>query len=266
MEEGEHQRGARSPPPDAGGDRDEDERLRELMRLCYEEGIMPPNIDPGEMTVDGREVRFKVSERIDRVKIAWLKEHTVTVIFRERARFLPKRVKDDIVRAFEDDKVRDGSFEAENLRHGRVKVESPNVVSYVAKSRSIAAWMVTKGHEEITIGCDTYKLEFKPWMSEAQLRDQQREEDELTFWIIAVQVPLDSFFYLEAQVARAIGPIIRTHPTEPDHLKPSLVNIKFDIDPTSRPNMKDKIWVITSEGDELEVKLTSSATPRCRRC
>ncbi|GBG90152.1 hypothetical protein CBR_g50246 [Chara braunii] len=251
MEDGAHQRGAPSPPPDLGGERDEDERLRELMRLCYEEGIMPPNIDPGEMTVEGREVRFKVNKHIDRVKIAWLKEHTVTVIFRERARFLPKKVKDDIVRAFEDDKIQDGSFDAENFRRGRVKVESPNVVSYVAKSRVIAAWMVTKGHDEITIGQDTYKLEFKPWMSKAQLREQRREEDDLTFWVIAVQVPLDSFFYLEAQVARAIGPVIRTHPTELDQLKPSLINIEFDIDPTSRPNMKDKIWAITPEGDEL---------------
>ncbi|GBG69489.1 hypothetical protein CBR_g4182 [Chara braunii] len=160
--------------------------------------------------------RFKVNERIDRVKITWLKEHTVTVIFRERARFLPKKVKDDIVRAYEDDKIQDGSLEAENFRRGRVKVESPNVVLCVAKSRAIAAWMVTKGHDDITIGLDTYKMKFKPWMSKAQPREQRREEDELTFWVIAVQVPLDSLFYLEAQVAKAIGPIIRTHPTEPD--------------------------------------------------
>ncbi|GBG77079.1 hypothetical protein CBR_g23405 [Chara braunii] len=195
-----------------------------------------------------------------------VKEHTVTIIFREGARFLPRKVKDDLVRAYKDARVQDRSFEAASFSSGRVKVESPNVVSYVAKSRVIASWLVLKARDEITIGANVYKLDFKPWLSKVQLREQRREEDELSFWVIAVQVPLDSFFYLEAQISKAIGQVTRTHPTEPDRLKPSLVNIKFDLDPAARPNMKDKIWVETAEGDSLEVKLASLDTPKCRRC
>ncbi|GBG65302.1 hypothetical protein CBR_g50343 [Chara braunii] len=237
MEVGGGPKEPRSPPPDPEFGREDEDRLEELMRLCYEEGIMPSNIDPGEMSVEGREAQFKL-----------------------------KKVKDDIVRAYEDDKIQEGSFEADSFRRGRVKVESPNVLFYVAKSRAIATWMVLKARDEITIGSETYKLEFKPWLSKGQLRDQRRAEDEQTFWVIAVQVPLDSFFYLEAQIGKAIGTVIRTHPTEPDRLKPSLVNIKYDLDPASRQNIKDKIWVLTPEGDELEVKLASSDTPKCRRC
>ncbi|GBG60475.1 hypothetical protein CBR_g5649 [Chara braunii] len=266
MADGEDAREPRSPPPDPGIDREDEDRVKELMRLCYEEGILPTEIDPGEMTIEGREVRFKVNLTLDRVKIAWLKEHTVTIIFREGARFLPKKVKDDIVRAYEDEKVQDGSFEAEVFRRGRVKIEIPNVLSYVAKNKVIASWLVTKGQEEISIGSSTYRFDFKPWLTEAQLRDQGQDEDRQSFWVIAVQVPLDSFIYLEAQVSKAIGPVIHRRPIEPNRLKSSLINVKFDLEPDSRPNMKDKIWVVTSEGDELEVKLASSDTPRCQRC
>ncbi|GBG85333.1 hypothetical protein CBR_g39900 [Chara braunii] len=224
------------------------------------ESHMAPNIDPGEMIVEGHEVRSKVNALLDLIKIAWMKENTVTVIFREGARFLPKKVKDDIVRAFEDAKVQDGSFEASSFSSGRVKVESPNVVSYVARSRAADGWLLkveTKSRLD-------RPLEFKPWLSKPQLREQRSEDDELvSFWVVVVQVSLDSFFYLEAQITKAIGRIIRTHRTEPDRLKPSLGNIKFDLDPAARPNIKDKIWVETVEGGNLKVKLTSSKAPRC---
>ncbi|GBG75438.1 hypothetical protein CBR_g20068 [Chara braunii] len=266
VEEVVMQREARSPPPDPRGNRDKEQRVKELIRLYYEEGFIPPDIDPGEMTIQDREARFKVNVVIDQAKVAWLKEHTVTIMFREGARFLPKKVKDDIVRAYEDNKIQEGSFERDGFRRGRVKMESPNVVSYVAKSNIIAMWLVNKEHNELILGSTTYKLEFKPWMTKAQLKEQRREEYQLTFWVIVVQVPLDAMLFVDAHIQKAIGPIVRRHPTEPDRLKPSLVNIKFDVDPAARANMKDVIWVETFEGDQLEVKLASSDTPRCRRC
>ncbi|GBG60741.1 hypothetical protein CBR_g12479 [Chara braunii] len=263
-------REARSPPAAPAETEEDNERLRELARRCYEDGIMPASIDPGEMSGEGREVRFKVNRHIDQVKITWLKEHTVTIIFREGARFLSRKVKEDIMRAFEDERVADGSLrvadgslDSANFRRGRVKVESPNVVSYVAKSEAVANWMILKGRDEITIGSTQYVFEFKPWLTKAQLRAQRQEEDKSTFWVV---VPLDAFFYLEAQVAQAIGPVIRVHPAEQDRLKPAIINIKFEIDPAARANMRDKIWVDTCEGDALEVKLASAETPRCRRC
>ncbi|GBG91076.1 hypothetical protein CBR_g51810 [Chara braunii] len=259
-------REARSPPAAPTDAEEDNTRLRELSRRCYEDGVMTTNIDPGVMSGEGREVRFKVNRTIDEVKIDWLKEHTVTVIFREGARFLSRKVKEDIVRAFEDEKVADGSFEASSFSRGRVKIESPNVLSYVAKNSAIATWLILKGRDELSIGSNRYVLEFKPWLTKAQLRLRRQEEDDAGFWVVAVQVPLDAFFYLEAQVARAIGPVLRTYPAEQDRLKPALINIKFDIDPTSQGNMKDRIRVDTCEGDELEVRLASSETPRCRRC
>ncbi|GBG69532.1 hypothetical protein CBR_g4367 [Chara braunii] len=245
---------------------DDDNRLKELVRMCYHDGVMPIDIDPGEMMVEGREVRFKVNVALDQAKIAWLKEHTFTFIFRAGARFLPRNVKDDLVRAYEDKQVADGSFEAGSFQRGRIKIGSPNVISYVAKSREIASWLVNKGADELTVGSQRYVFEFKPWLTKAQLLAQRRVEDEENFWVVAVQVPLNAFFYLEVQIRRAVGPVLRSHPPEQDRMKPSLVNIKFDIDPSARNNMKDKFWIDTSEGDSLEVKLASSATPRCRRC
>ncbi|GBG72454.1 hypothetical protein CBR_g12028 [Chara braunii] len=227
--------------------------------MCYEEGVIPQDIDPGEMTVQGREARFKVSVVIDQAKVEWLKQHTVTIIFREGARFLSKKGKDDIVRAYEDSKVQDGSFERDGFRRGRVKIESLNVVSYVAKSDIIASWLILKERDELILGSTTYKLEFKPWLTKAQLKEQRREEDQRTFWVIAVQVPLDAMLFVDTQIQKVIGPIVRRHPTEPDT---SLVNIKFDDDPAARANMKDVIWLETFEGDQLEVKLASSDTPR----
>ncbi|GBG79815.1 hypothetical protein CBR_g30078 [Chara braunii] len=260
------EREVRSPPPAPEGGNKEDDRMKELIRLCYEEGIIPTNLDPGEMTVLGREARFKVNTNIDQAKVNWLKAHAVTVIFKAGARFLPRKVKDDIVRAYEDKRTGDGTFDPLNFRRGRVKIESPNVVSYVARSTEVVTWLVNRGSDNITLANTTYNLEFKPWLTKAQLKAQRREEDESTFSVIAVQVPLGAMMYLEAHIRRAIGPIILMHPAEQDRMKPSLINIKFDVDPASRPNMKDVIWVDTFEGDSLEVKLASSETPRCRRC
>ncbi|GBG79539.1 hypothetical protein CBR_g29686 [Chara braunii] len=259
--------GGRSPPAAPEQPLDEDESMiRELARLCYDEGILSGSVDPGEMTVDGREVTFRVNERIDKTKVSWLKEHTVTVIFREAARFFPKKLKDDVVRAYEDERTQDGSFEEGSFRRGRVKVESPNVVSYIAKSAAIATWLKNKGQDAITLGSTRYVLEFKPWLTRVQLREQRRRDEESTFWVIAVQVPLDTMFYLEAQIQKAIGPVILAHPPEPDRLKPSLINLKFDLELAARGNMKDKISVITFKGDTLVVNLASSDTPMCRKC
>ncbi|GBG84184.1 hypothetical protein CBR_g38157 [Chara braunii] len=255
----------RSPPPDPGGHEEDDARVRELLRLCYEDGILPRDIDPGEVMVQGRNVRFKVKDSIDRLKVQWLKERTITVIFRDAARFLSRNVKEDLIRAYEDEKVQTGEF-GEGFSRGRVKMESLNVASYVAKSTTIFAWLVEKQSAEVVLGGDMYRMEFKPWLTKEQLREQRRLEDLSTFWVVAVQVPLDAMFYLEAHITRAIGPVILTHPPERDRLKPALVNIKFDLDPEARPNMKDSITVDTFEDDELEVRLASSDTPRCRKC
>ncbi|GBG65596.1 hypothetical protein CBR_g51478 [Chara braunii] len=64
------------------------------------------------MTVQGRGVRFKVREFIDRINVQWLKERTVTIIFREAARFLARSVKEDLIRAYEDERLQTGQVNA----------------------------------------------------------------------------------------------------------------------------------------------------------
>ncbi|GBG73737.1 hypothetical protein CBR_g17077 [Chara braunii] len=260
-------REARSPPTPEQSMKGDKYRIRDLTRLCYEEGIFTGSIDPGEMTVNGREATFRVNTRIDQTKVQWLNDHMVTMIFREGVQFLPKKIKDDAVRAYEDDdRLQDGTFEATTFRRGRVKVESPDVVSYVAKSTQVKDWLMMKGRYEVMLCMIRYVLEFKRWLTQTQLREQRRREEEANFSVVVVQVPLGAMLYLEAQVSKAVGLVIRVNSLEPDWQKQSLINLKFDVEPSARQNMKEKISVVTFEGDTLTVNIASSETPRCRRC
>ncbi|GBG70020.1 hypothetical protein CBR_g4847 [Chara braunii] len=111
-----------------------------------------------------------------------------------------------------------------------------------------------------------YKMVFKLWMTKAEFRELRRQEDESVFWVIALQIPLDVMPFIYAQIEKAIGKIVSAHPTDADPLRPALVNAKFDLVPESRANMKDVLWIETSNGDTLEVRLASSGTPKCKNC
>ncbi|GBG83414.1 hypothetical protein CBR_g37128 [Chara braunii] len=259
----------RSPPVAPQEERDyweDEDRIRELMAMCSDDGIYPTDLDPGEMVVEGREARFRLNTSLDDIKVKWLKERTVTVIFKEAARFLPKNVKDDLVRAFEDGWVIGNENLTENSRRGRVKIEGPGVASYVAKAREVAAFMIAEGHVEITLGGETYRILFKPWMTRAEFRDLRRQEDKSTFWVIALQIPLDDMPFIYAQIEKAIGKIVLAHPADADPNRPPLVNARFDLDPEARQNMKDILWIETPKGDTLEVRLATAGTPKCRKC
>ncbi|GBG64341.1 hypothetical protein CBR_g41542 [Chara braunii] len=228
----------RSPPAAPPEQRDyweDEERIRSLLELCFNDGVYPTDLNPGEMPVQGREAKFKLNNSLDEIKIKWLKERTVSVIFKENARFLPRRIKDDTIRAFEDGWVLGNDRFPLESRSCRVKIEGPNALSYVARTREVAKFMLS-------------------------------EEDDRTFWVIAVQVPLDDMPFIYAQIERAVGRIILAHPPDVDPSRPALVNSRFDVDPEARGNMKDKLWIITSKGDELEVKLACASTPKCRIC
>ncbi|GBG66987.1 hypothetical protein CBR_g74673 [Chara braunii] len=167
----------RSPPvvPQAGRDYWEDEdRIRDMLQMCFDKGIYPTEIDPVEMIMEEREVRFKLNVSLDEIKVKWLKERTVTVIYKDAARFLPKNIKDDLVRAFEDGWVIGNENLGGNVRRGRVKIEGPGVASYVAKAREVVEFMLAEGQVDIKIGADTYKILLKPWMTRAEFRDLRR--------------------------------------------------------------------------------------------
>ncbi|GBG76280.1 hypothetical protein CBR_g22028 [Chara braunii] len=218
------------------------------------------------MVVDGREVRFRLNTSLDEIKVKWLKERTVTVIYKDAARLLPKKLKDDLVRAFEDGWVIGNESLGGILRSGRIKIEGPGVASYVAKAREVAKFMLAEGQLEVTLGGIPYKVIFKPWMTRAEFKELRRREEESTFWVIALQIPLDDMPFIYAQIKKAIGKIIRAHPTDVDPDRPALVNARFDIDLEARANMKDVIWVETSKGDELEIRLASAGTLKCSKC
>ncbi|GBG81589.1 hypothetical protein CBR_g32581 [Chara braunii] len=246
--------------------REDEDRIRSLLPMCFDDGVYPTEIDPGEMVVDGREVRFKLNTLLDEIKVKWLKERTVTVIYKDPARFLPKNIKDDLVRAFEDEWVIGNESLRSIQRHGRIKIERPGVTSYVARTREVAEYMVREGQVEVTLGDTTYKVIFKPWMTRAEFRELRRQDDESTFWVIALQIPLDDMPFIYAQIEKAIGKIIQAHPTDADPDRPALVNARFDIDPEARANMKDIIWVATSKGDVLEIRLGTTGTLKCSKC
>ncbi|GBG82674.1 hypothetical protein CBR_g35039 [Chara braunii] len=243
----------------------EEERARELIRACYEEGILPTDIDPGEMQVSGREVRFILNTTLDEIKIKWLKERTVTIIFREGARFLPKKVKEDMVRAYEEVWIQEETF-GQEFKRGRIKVESPNVVSYVPRAQAITDWMLRKKSDYIDLAGTIYRTEFKPWLTRAEIRDWRQLINQDIFWVVAVGVPLDEMPFLHVRVEKVIGKVTKLHKPEADEADPKLVNLRFDIDPASRGNMKDKIMVQTCQGDVLEVKLANDDSDWCKRC
>ncbi|GBG73026.1 hypothetical protein CBR_g12745 [Chara braunii] len=235
----------------------EDERVKEMVRACYEDGILPANIDGGTMEVNGREVTFVLNSTIDELKVEWLKARTVTVIFRDGARFLPRRVKEDVIRAYEDGWIRDDAFGADFKRE-RIKVESPNVASYIPRAQVVTDWMLLKKSDFIDLAGTMYHTKFKPWMTRAEVRDWRKTIDENIFWVVAVGVPLDEMVFLRDYVERAIGRIVKAHLPEADEMDPKLVNLRFDIDPSRKEHMKDKIWVKTCQGDLMEVDLEKS--------
>ncbi|GBG82610.1 hypothetical protein CBR_g34980 [Chara braunii] len=257
----------RSPPPGPQEERDyweDEDRIRSLLTMCFDDGVYPMEIDPAEMIIEGREARFKLNTSLDEIKVKWLKERTVTVIFKEAARFLAKNVKDDLVRAFEDGWILGNANLQQNSRRGRLKIEGPGVASYVAKAREVADCMKSEGQVDITLGTNRYKILFKPWMTRAEFREERREEEDRTFWVMAMQVPLDDMPFIYAQIEKAIGKIILTHPTDADPSRPALVNARFDLELEARPNMKDVLWVETAKGNLLEIKLACSDTIKCR--
>ncbi|GBG87557.1 hypothetical protein CBR_g45615 [Chara braunii] len=242
----------------------EDGQVKEMVRACHEHDILPANIDGGTMEVNGREVTFVLNSLIDELKVRWLKSRTIMVISREGARFLPRRVKEDVIRAYEDGWIRDDAFGA-SFKRGRIKVESTNIASYIPKAQEVTDWMLAKKTDFFDLAGTTYWTDFKPWMTRVEARDWRKTIDESIFWVVAIGVPLDEMVFLQDHVERAIGRIVKAHIPEADETDPKLVNLRFDIDPSRKEYMKDKIWVKTCQGDLMEVRMASADSEWCKR-
>ncbi|GBG74641.1 hypothetical protein CBR_g19048 [Chara braunii] len=258
------QMGARSPPAAPDADLTE-ERVRVLIAQCYEEGNIPEDIPCEGVEVVGREAVFKVNPEFDRVKVAWLKERTVVVVFRDAAKDLPRKVKADLIRAYENGWSRDGIFE-EPIQRGTIRFEGPNVLAYVARNQTISAWLINRREDEVSIFGVSYSMSFRQWMTRLEWREFRRVELESMLWVMALQVPLDAVVYTKAAVRRVIGAITKEYPPIRDRSKPELMNLKYDVDPQFRDRMVDRIWVRTDNGDMRELRMVCSSTLWCKRC
>ncbi|GBG86715.1 hypothetical protein CBR_g41779 [Chara braunii] len=146
--------------------------------MCFDDGVYPTEIDPGKMAVEGREVRFKLNTSLDDIKVKWLKERTVTVIHKDAARFLPKNIKDDLERTFEDGWIIGNEDLQQNQRRGRIKIEGLGVASYVAKAKEAVKYMISEQLVDVTLGNTSYTILFKPWMTRAQFRELRKQEED----------------------------------------------------------------------------------------
>ncbi|GBG74469.1 hypothetical protein CBR_g18880 [Chara braunii] len=126
--------------------------------------------------------------------------------------------------------------------------------------------MLRKKSDAIDLAGTTYRTDFKPWLTKAEIRDWRQLIDQSTFWVVAVGIPLDEMPFIHVHVEKVVGKIVKQHEPEGDDTDPKLVKLRFDIDPAYKTNMKDKIMVQTLQGDVLEIRLASADSEWSKRC
>ncbi|GBG77670.1 hypothetical protein CBR_g24116 [Chara braunii] len=241
------------------------DRVRASVTRCYDEGVCPDDLHVGEVVEDAKGKRFVVNEMVNEVKEQFLKERTIIVIFQGEARNLARSVKEDLMRAFEDGWTVRRLFHPE-ARRGRVKFEGPNVASYVAKAKEIADWLLQQGEMKIKLEQKDYLMLFKPRLSKQELQDAHIQEVETKFWITALRVPLEAYYYLKSAVRGVFGEVIAEHSPEYDRDRPKLMNVKFVMAPESRPRVDDELVIQSPQGERWTVEIVSPYTDWCRRC
>ncbi|GBG60944.1 hypothetical protein CBR_g16066 [Chara braunii] len=255
----------RSPPPAVTNYWAEEERVREMLAKCFDAGIMPTGWDIGEMREEGSKAHFTLNPSLDEIKVNWLKERTVTVIFLEGSKNLPKKIKEDVIRAYEDVWLGEGRFDP-SVTRGRVCIESSNVLSYIAKDQKVADWMKTEQGTTVELRRRWYSVAFKPWMTKADILEAKKMDANMYFWIRCLNVPIDAYCFLEDAATRAIGPVRKVYPPEKDVLKPQLINVRMDIAIEVLPRCKETLTFTTFQGQILEVKVVNASTPWCSNC
>ncbi|GBG86749.1 hypothetical protein CBR_g41813 [Chara braunii] len=236
-----------------------EDRVRESISRCYDEGICPNGLELGVVVEDEEGRRFVVDETVDNIKVTWLKERTVILIFQEEARNLSRQVKEDLIRAYEDGWMPQQIFDPDT-RRGRIRFEGQNVVSYVAKVKEVADWMLRSKEAKLKLGNKEYITTFKPWMPRQELRDRKLQEAERNFWIVALRVQLDTYYYLGEAVRGMFGEVLEMHPPEYDRTRPKLMNVKMDMHPDARFNVDDVLQMVELRHPFDEAAPTASTT------
>ncbi|GBG75455.1 hypothetical protein CBR_g20086 [Chara braunii] len=239
-------------------------RVKESVGKCYDEGTCPDEVDLGEVVEDGEGKRFVVYEAVDGIKEQWLKERTVIIIFQDEARGLSRQVKLDLVRAYEDGWFARKLFNLD-IKRGRVRFEGPNVILYVAKAGEVATWLIEQGEAILELQDKEYRATFKPWMTRQDLKKLRLQEAERNFWIVALRVQLDAYYYLRSAVTKMSGEVLNMHPPKFDSTRPKLMNVKLDMSPDARFRVDDELVIESSKGERWKVEVATPYTDWCRR-
>ncbi|GBG86791.1 hypothetical protein CBR_g42075 [Chara braunii] len=243
-----------------------EERLREFVGICYMQGVCPDDASLGEVIEDAEGKRFVVNGQVNAVKEVWLKDHTVIVTFQGGARHLSRQVKEDLIRAYEDGWFVRRLF-GPGAERGRVKFEGANVASYVARSEQITTWLLQQKELKIKLqDAEEYVVTFKPWLPLQELKAMKLQEAEMKFWIMALRVPLDGYYYLRSTVQGMFGDVLLMHPPEYDSSRPKLMNVKFDMSPEVREKVDNVLTIESPSGERWIVEIATPYTDWCKRC
>ncbi|GBG89037.1 hypothetical protein CBR_g48645 [Chara braunii] len=257
--------GGGNPPPGPPLSPGELTKIRESASKCYDEGVCLDDNNLGRVVEDAQGKRFVVNEAVNEVKEQWLKERSVVVIFQGEVQKLARSVKEDLIRAYEDGWTAKKLFHP-TLKRGRVKFEDPNVASYVARAKEVAVWLIQQKEMKITLGSDEYQVLFKPRLSKQEMQDVRIQEPETKFWIIALRVQLEAYYYLASAVKGIFGDFLEMHSPEYDKDRPKLMNVKIDMPPIAWAKVDDELFIQPPKGEVWKVEVVSPYTDWCRRC
>ncbi|GBG83856.1 hypothetical protein CBR_g37655 [Chara braunii] len=196
-------RANRSPPRENEVLLSDEARIQLLIAKCYEDGAFTERISQGVVVVDGEDI-FRGNRRVGELTTAWLKERLVMVIFQGAARDFPIKVREDLIRAYENGSYQNCIFDR-TVKRGRVHGEGLNIMTYIAMSRQVAQWMVAKGEDKVTVRGVEYRMLFKQWLTRRELDERRRMEDETRFWTMALRVPVRAMFPLKDMVSKRSG-------------------------------------------------------------
>ncbi|GBG61493.1 hypothetical protein CBR_g21836 [Chara braunii] len=261
---GQAQQRGRSPPCHTDISIMDEDRMKLLISKCYNDGILPEKFRHGEWRMEGGVNRFVVTPRLYELTTTWLKERTVTVIFQGAARDLPMKIRENLIRAYENGWYRERIFDR-SIKRGRVHAEGPNVVSYVAKSREVAQWMISKAEDKVVIRGVEYGMLFKPWLTKTELEERRWQDDESKFWVMALRVPLRAMFHVESMVETSMGHVINSLPPKQDKTRPKFMNLKFELVREAKEKFEAEIQIRLGS-EVLRIKFVCKHTPWCTRC
>ncbi|GBG81042.1 hypothetical protein CBR_g31598 [Chara braunii] len=256
----------RSPPTGSEVPESEDQRMKQLIAKCYEDGIFPTELRQGKFITENGERIFVVDDRIGELTTKWLKERTVTIIFQGEARSLPAKIMENLVRAYENGWTRSRTF-SRQVKPGRVHSEGPNVMSYVvAMQQKVADWMIRKAEDKVIIRGIEYKMLFKPWLTRRELEERRRMQDASKFWVMALRVPLRAMLPVTDMVQQAMGRIMNVIPPQPDATRPKLMNLKFELVPEAKSAFVSLLPLRLEDGETINIDFVCQHTAWCDRC